>query len=349
MTEATSSYRVLLVGYGGHGPTHAAAWRRIGLGQSMIVADPDPAARARALADGIPKNNIFADFRPCLDAVDIVDAVVPVTAHMDVAVAALSANKHLLLEKPATATSNDAARLAALAMQVGTVVQIGYQLRFHPLAVALKDLVTSGELGDPVYVAGESSGFKRLRSDLGVLRNDAVHFLDLTRWLLNKTPDQVFGVLQDDLHRGVESLACVILRYADGMVARIEAGRTGIGHNPDPFVPGGITTQVYSVVGSKGAAEINFHTGQLVHRLARFSNEERMSRPILQDAVTTEKITCSWTEATARSFRAFVDAIETKVLAPVPVCEAGVDLAILCEAIEKSAETGMSVHLEPNA
>ncbi len=349
MSIVARAHRVLLVGYGGYGPNHAEAWRSMGLGDQMIVADTDPAARADALAAGITENNIVEDFRQCLDAVDIVDAVVPLAAHMTVAEAALNAGKHLLLEKPATANTSDAARLAALAAHAGTVVQIGYQLRYHPLATALKDLLTSGALGDPVYLAGESSGFKRLRSDIGVLRNDAVHLLDLTRWLIGKAPNRIFAVLRDDLGRGVESLACVVLRYTDGVVARIEAGRTGIGHNPDPFVPGGVTTHMFSVVGSEGAAEINFHTGALVHRRARFHDEERISRPELKDLIVSENITCSWPEVTARSLSAFVDSIDNDDATGVPVYEAGVDMAILCEAIETSAETAMTVSLEANA
>lgn len=349
MNIMSPAHRVLLVGYGGYGPNHAEAWRSIGLGDNMIVADTDPVARAEALAAGIPECNIVEDFRRYLGEVDIVDAVVPLSAHMIVAEAALSAGKHLMLEKPATATASDAARLAALAAHAGTAVQIGYQMRYHPLAMALKDLVASGALGDPIYLAGESSGFKRLRTDIGVLRNDAVHFLDLTRWFLGKAPHRIFAVLQDDLGRGVESLACVVLRYADGVVARIEAGRTGIGHNPDPFVPGGVTTHVFSVVGSEGAAEINFHTGALVHRRARYCDEERMSRPELQDVIVSEHIRCSWVEVTARALSAFVDTIDNNDATSVPVYETGVDMAILCEAIETSAETSMTVSLEANA
>ncbi len=346
MNQSAAHHRVLLAGYGNYGPTHAQAWRSVGLGATLIVADPDPAARARALADGIDAGNIVEDFRSCLDAVDIVDAVVPLSLHMMVAEAALLAGKHLALEKPATANTADAARLAAMAVQSGKVVQIGYPMRFHPLAIALKDLLTKGTLGDPVYLAGESSGFKRLRSDVGVLRNDAVHLLDLTRWLLGRVPDRIFAVLQDDLGRGVESLACVVLRYADGVVARIEAGRTGVGHNPDPIVPGGITTQVFSVVGSKGAAEIDFHSGVLLHRPAVFRNDEHMSLPELQDAVVTENLFCSWPDVTGRAFSAFIDSIDTGRLAQVPVCEAGLDMAILCEAIETSAESCTTVYLE---
>ncbi|MHA1564296.1 MAG: Gfo/Idh/MocA family protein [Alphaproteobacteria bacterium] len=339
-------HRVLLVGFGGYGPTHAQAWRSIGLGTTLIVADPDPAARAKALAAGFDAGNIVEDYRTCLDAVDIVDAVVPLPVHMMVAEAALGAGKHLLLEKPATANAGDAARLAAMTAQSGQVVQIGYPMRFHPLAIALKDLLASGVLGDPVYLAGESSGFKRLRADIGVLRNDAVHLLDLTRWLLGQTPNQVFAVLQDDLGRGVESLACVVLRYADGVVARIEAGRTGIGHNRDPIVPGAVTTQLFCVVGSKGAAEINFHTGRLTHRRARYRDDGQMSTPEMQEAIVTEDICCSWTDVTARALRAFIDSVDTDGRSRVPVGEAGVDMAILCEAIEASAQTCTTIDLE---
>ena len=66
---------VLQVGYGAFGPVHLEAWLRLGCGGRLWLADPDPAARARAAAWNLPPERVVADFRSVLDRVDVVDVL----------------------------------------------------------------------------------------------------------------------------------------------------------------------------------------------------------------------------------------------------------------------------------
>ncbi|VAW11946.1 hypothetical protein MNBD_ALPHA09-2375 [hydrothermal vent metagenome] len=338
--------RVLQIGCGNFGPAHISAWHALGLDDRLYVADPEPEARALAGACGVPEANLTGDFKEFLDAADIVDIVVPLPAHLSIAQAALAAGKHVALEKPATRGVSEARQLVDHAQEAGTKVQIGYHMRFHPLAAALKQLITDGDLGRPVYLAAQTCGFKRLRADTGVLLNDAVHFIDLVRWLLGMAPQSVYAVLRDDLGCGVPSLALIVLDYEDGAVARIEAGRTGIGHRADPIVPNAWTSQVFSIVGSHGAAEIDFHAGTLLRRGARFCEKQGIWQPEFGDASFTEGMGCAWADVMARAFAAFLHAIENDTASPVPVGEAALEMAVLCEAIERSARTGVRIFLK---
>jgi len=338
--------RVLQVGCGNFGPAHISAWQALGLGEHLYVADPDPEAQARARECGVKQGNITSDFNAMLDHVDIVDIVVPLPAHLPTAVAALEAGKHVLLEKPATATVGQAQELVKCARKAGTMVQIGYQLRFHPLSVAMKKMMTDGTLGKPVYLAAHYSGFKRRRADSGVLTNDAVRFLDLARWLLGTPPQSVFAELRDDLGCGTAGLALIVLRYPGGVVARIEAGRTGVGHHPDTVVSGAITTHVLALAGSLGAAEIDYHAGTLLHRRASFRERDGIWSPEFGEVSRLEDQLCDWGDVMAQGFAAFLDAIENDTVSPVPADEAALDMAVLCEAIERSSQTGARVFLE---
>ena len=343
---AHAPVRVLQIGCGNFGPAHISAWRTLGVEQGLYIADPDPAAQARARDCGVPQGNVTGDYREFLALTDVVDIVAPLPAHLPLAKTALAAGKHLLLEKPATRDVNEARRLADCAREAGTKVQIGFHMRFHPLAAALKRLLADGALGRPVYLAAQTCGYKRLRGDTGVLRNDAVHFLDLVRWLLGTAPQAVFAVLRDDLGCGVPGLALIVAEYTGGAVARIEAGRTGVGHRADPIVPDAWTTQTFSIVGSHGAAEIDFHAGTLLQRRARFVAENGTWKPQFQDSSFSEDMGAAWADVMARAFAAFLDAIERDAPSPVPVGEAALEMAVLCEAIERSAATGARVNLE---
>jgi len=338
--------KVLQVGCGNFGPAHISAWQALGLGAQLYVADPDPKAQARARSCGVREENITGDFKTMLDQVDIVDIVVPLPAHLPVALAALDAGRHVLLEKPATATVEQARELVDCARKAGTKVQIGYQLRFHPLSVAMKKMMTDGALGKPVYLAAQYSGFKRLRADSGVLTNDAVRFLDLARWLLGSPPQSVFAELRDDLGCGAAGLALIVLRYPGGVVARIEAGRTGVGHLPDTVVPGAITTHVLTLVGSLGAAEVDYHAGTLLHRRARFEARDGIWSPEFGEVSELTGQAANWGDVMGQGFTEFLDAIENDTASPVPVAEAALDMAVLCEAIERSSQTGARIQLE---
>ena len=142
MKVAPDAIKVLQIGCGNFGPAHISAWHALGFGDRLYVADPDPTSRARAQACGVPDSNLTGDFHDFLDRVEIVDVVVPLPMHLSMAEAALTAGKHLLLEKPATARMDEAQQLAEYAREAGTAVQIGFHMRFHPLAVALKQLMT---------------------------------------------------------------------------------------------------------------------------------------------------------------------------------------------------------------
>ena len=78
-----------------------------------------------------------------------------------------------------------------------------------------------GELGELRYLAGNFSGFKRARKDVGCTANDAVHFLDLFNWLLGAAPLEAFAIQRDHFGRGLEDLSLILLTYPSGALAKV--------------------------------------------------------------------------------------------------------------------------------
>jgi len=109
---------VLQVGCGAFGPVHLEAWLRLGLGDRLWLADPDPAARARAAAWNLPAERVVADFRDVLDRVEVVDVLTATPAHSAICEAALAAGRQPRahgLARPATARAGGTSGLTGRA------------------------------------------------------------------------------------------------------------------------------------------------------------------------------------------------------------------------------------------
>jgi predicted dehydrogenase len=94
---------VLQVGCGSFGPTHLEVWRRLGLRDSLWVADPDPEARARAAAADIPAQRIVADYHAALGEADVRRAGVDIAVLYEAIVRSAQEGRPVRLEEPARA------------------------------------------------------------------------------------------------------------------------------------------------------------------------------------------------------------------------------------------------------
>lgn len=158
------------------------------------VADPDPAALARARRIA-PRADLVEDAHELVERPDV-DAVVvttPPATHAELAVHTLAAGKHLYLEKPVGITSGDAERLARVSPDPRAVVAVGFNRRFHPVVVESRRLLSSA-LGSVVRVRGTFEeplsddaipDWKRVRATGGGAPLDlGSHHVDLVRHLL---------------------------------------------------------------------------------------------------------------------------------------------------------------------
>jgi predicted dehydrogenase len=159
-----------------------------------VVCDRD-AGRAAALAqrvkaDGVvdPRDAIAAD----------VDAVVVATSHdglASIAIAAVAAGKHVLVEKPAGRDLRELEELRAAAHAAGVSVKVGFNHRFHPGLATAKKLAADGALGPLYYLRGRYGhggrvGYEsewRCQRDVsggGELIDQGSHLIDLSRWFM---------------------------------------------------------------------------------------------------------------------------------------------------------------------
>jgi len=167
--------------------------------------------------------------------IDVVCIVTPSGAHLEPALQAIAAGKHLIVEKPLEITVERVDRLLAAADAAGVKVAAIFQARFSAGARALKAAIDAGRFGRlalcSAYVkwhrtAQYYSGWKgTLALDGGgALMNQAIHAVDLLQWLAGM-PEEVFAFKTRRVHLGIEAedTASATLRFASGALGAIEA------------------------------------------------------------------------------------------------------------------------------
>lgn len=185
--------RIAIVGCGLIGGKRAASAMKGGH-TVVAVTDLDP-ARAEALTRSTGAKTA-AHWQDAVAA--DVDVVVVATTHdtlTPVALAAVEAGRHVLVEKPAGRSAAEVRPLLDAARATGRVVKVGFNHRFHPSLLKAKAIVDSGEAGPLLYIRGRYGhggrvGMERewrCRPDVsggGELIDQGPHLIDLSRWFL---------------------------------------------------------------------------------------------------------------------------------------------------------------------
>lgn len=178
MTEA-----VAVVGTGRMGRAHAAAWAANGVPVRWAVSP-----RRRPDLPDAPDARWATRLDEALDdpAVTIVSVCTPTPSHADLAIRALDAGRHVLLEKPIALTLEDAERVEAAAARSTGTLMVAHVVRFFPGYAALAERVEAGSVGRPRVVSASriSSapvGYDWLEDDSrsgGMLVDFAIHDFD---------------------------------------------------------------------------------------------------------------------------------------------------------------------------
>jgi predicted dehydrogenase len=331
---------VLQVGYGVFGKAHARAWLQTGCVARLVIAESDDATRATIVEDDIVRR--VPDWRIAMQGVDIVDAVAPSDLNATIVESALRAGADVFAEKPFGASGAEADRLARLAAASGRKVQVGFILRFEPLAQRIAELLRAGALGRLSYVAAEWVGLKKPRRDAGVLLNDVVHFLDLILAGVGRAPASVQAQFASPLGRTHEDIVLASLRWSDGLLARIEASCVIAGDDPDPFFHGAPGRKRLSFTGSEAQLDADFVNGRLRLRPGRHERDGDGFRWIVESP-RTERFAApdpvGLLRAEFESFLAARDAGQT----PRPDAHDGALVTRTCDAIIAAARSGGSV------
>jgi predicted dehydrogenase len=210
--------RVGVIGAGGLGQHHVRIMGE--LPDARLVgfyeARPERAAEIAATLKAKPFESIDA----LLDEVDAVTIVVPTPAHYEVAKQALERGVHVLVEKPFTATIEQADELLALAAEKGATVQIGHVERFNRAIRAALPFVDT-----PKFIESDRlAPFNPRGSEVAVVLDLMIHDIDLILTLVGEQVMSVSAVGVGVLTPSVD-IANARLAFITGAVANITASR----------------------------------------------------------------------------------------------------------------------------
>lgn len=138
---------VAIIGTGFIGAVHARSARLAGgrlVGVAASTPERSEAARRRL---GAERAGSIDELVTAAD-VDVVHVATPNNLHEGVAIAALNAGKHVVLEKPVALTAEGAAAVAAAAVASGRIVTVPFVYRFHPLVRQMQAMVAAGDIGE---------------------------------------------------------------------------------------------------------------------------------------------------------------------------------------------------------
>jgi len=155
------------------------------------------------------------------DAVDAVVVAVDAPRHYEIASKCLAAGKHVYVEKPLTLASEDSLRLKELAESKGLKLMVGHLLEYHPAVDYMKRMISSGEVGTPLYLYCQ-------RVNLGVVRQSenawwslAPHDISVACYLFDAVPVSVSASGQAYLQDGIQDVVFANLKFADGRMAHV--------------------------------------------------------------------------------------------------------------------------------
>lgn len=322
------SRTVLLAGYGAFGALHAAAWRGLP-GICVQIAESNAEGRARAVADGYPATEVFAE---ALEGADIVDIVTPPTTHVPLALAALARGLPVLIEKPATRTVAEALTLADAAEAIP--VQVGLILRAHPLTMRARQMLAEGAIGRLVAMSGDFSGWKRMRADSTLLHNDGVHFLDLMRHFAGSPVTEVDASSHARLGGPFADDIRIETRHANGIAGELRLGLVRGGETADSVVLGAVTRKGLTLCGDAGVLTLDFNRNRLFHgRVAYRPSPGGWATEV--GVLDTEDLPeVSTVNLLRDGFATFLLSVEGRTRPLCDLSEGAVELARVCTAVE---------------
>lgn len=215
--------KVGVIGTGHLGRVHTKLWSENENAELIGIYENNP-DRAKEISDEF-SCKAFDNLDKLLESCEAVTISVPTVYHYDIAVKCIEKGVHCLIEKPITATNDEAAKLIALAEEKNILVQVGHVERFNPAIASLKDFDLA-----PLFIeAHRLSQFRPRAIDVSVIHDLMIHDIDivlsLTKSKVTSIDANGVAVLTD-----TPDICNARLKFENGSVANLTASR--ISANP---------------------------------------------------------------------------------------------------------------------
>jgi UDP-N-acetylglucosamine 3-dehydrogenase len=215
---------VAVIGTGFWGRNHARVYRELPSTELVGICDVN-AERAKIVAEQFDAKAYTSSSRMLKNKeIDAVSICTWSTVLAKEAFKALRAGKHVLVEKPMATNTRQAEQLIKTAEENALHLTVGFLMRFIPGLQHIRKAVEKKEIGELVCVTAKRvSQWPERIGDVGVVKDTAIHDIDVMRYISNESPTSVYAKTGSMRHRQFEDYAQLMLTYEDEKSAFIES------------------------------------------------------------------------------------------------------------------------------
>ena len=214
--------RIGVIGYGYWGPNLVRNFVETSETQVIAVADMRQ-DRLDLVQSRYPGVEVTKDYRDILKhpKIDAVAISTPVSTHFPLALEALQAGKHVLVEKPITTTSQEALRLIDEADRRNLVLMVDHTFVYTSAVRKIRELIDKGSLGDIYYYDSTRVNLGLFQQDVDVIWDLAVHDLSIMEHILPESPVEVSATGIGHVRGAAENIAYVTAFYESSLIAHL--------------------------------------------------------------------------------------------------------------------------------
>jgi len=337
--------RVGVIGYGYWGPNLVRNFIEAPGTTVRAVADTRDDRRSLAQSRHLGVE-VTADHRDLLRnrEIDAIAISTPVSTHFPLAMEALKAGKHVLVEKPMTTSSEDAMRLIDEADRRNLVLMVDHTFVYTGAVRKIRELIEGGSIGDLYYYDSTRVNLGLFQHDVDVIWDLAVHDLSIMEFLLPEAPMSVSATGIGHVNGATENIAYVTAFYESSLIAHVSVNwlspvkirRTLIGGSKQMVVYDDIENSEKVKVFDKGITVKN--GPESLYKLLVSYRSGDMYAPRIEI-----------TEALQVEARHFADCIENGTT-PITDGMSGLRVVSVLEAATRSMkERGRCIQLKPYA
>lgn len=310
---------VAVVGTGFWGRNHARVYRELEETELIAVCDIN-VERAKNVAEQFGVK-FYANSGKMLknEAIEAVSLCTWSTILAKETSKALMAGKHVLVEKPMAASAKQAMKLLKIAEKEGLHLSVGFLMRFIPGLQHIRKAIENKKIGDLVSATAKRvSQWPERIGDVGVVKDTAIHDIDVMRYVFGEDPIAVFARAGSMRHKKFEDYAQIMLTYKGGKSAFIESNWL------TPY-----KTRTLVITGSEAIMKLDYITQELT----------------IEDAKETIQPRYPWQEPLKLELKHFANCILRKGK-PLITGIDGLRALQIAEAALKSSTKGKAVKLK---
>lgn len=309
---------VAVIGCGSWGRNHARVYKYLQRSSLLAVADVNEKA-AKEIGE---RYNVdwYTDPDKVFDRSDIeaVSVCTPTVTHANITLNAIQTGKHVLVEKPMTDTIDEAKSLIRAAEAQGVYLAVGFVERFNPAVNETIKKISEGEIGDVILAHARRVSRRPLRiGDVGVIKDLAIHDIDIVNQLFHAEAEEVFATAGNIAHQ-FEDYANIIIRFKGNRNAFIETNW---------LTPRKVRRLI--VTGTKGLINVEYIPQEIT-----VENNQGLYQPFIENK---------------EPLRLELDGFVGSILGdkqPQPTGLDGLKALRICEAALQSAKTGRVVRIQ---